>query len=65
MGIVWTCCTGRKDLKLIEYLPDLEEDDVFKFLYQGQPCNITEKIKNKKLKQEHDIFSEKEVTKQI
>ena len=33
MGIVWTCCTGRKDLKLIEYLPDLEEDDVFKFLY--------------------------------
>jgi hypothetical protein len=29
MGVVWKCCTGRKDLKLIEYIPDDEENDVF------------------------------------
>jgi hypothetical protein len=28
MGIVWTCCTGRKELKLLEYMPDKKEDDV-------------------------------------
>ena len=37
MGAVWTCCTGRKELKLLEYMPDKEGDDVIITLNRLKP----------------------------